>query len=195
MTVIRSVLRMRRLLVAMTIAALAVGACSAEKDDPTAAATADSATSCLQDTSANDPDVPADALASLCDVPLERAEAAIEIANRAAASTDATEAPAATLPATTAPPAPTTTAAPEPVAASTTAMPDLYCWNLQDAQDEIQRGGVFFSESQDASGQGRSQVLDSNWVVVDQTPAPGTPIGEGEALLYVLKYSEPNPCS
>jgi hypothetical protein len=36
--------------------------------------------------------------------------------------------------------------------------------------------------------------MDSNWIVVDQTPAPGTPIGEGEAILYVVKLDEPNPC-
>jgi hypothetical protein len=65
---------------------------------------------------------------------------------------------------------------------------------LQAAQDEIQDHGVFFSRSEDATGEGRMQIMDSNWIVVDQTPAPGTPIGEGEAILYVVKLDEPNPC-
>jgi len=69
-------------------------------------------------------------------------------------------------------------------------MPDVLCMNLQAAQDEIQDRGVFFSRSEDATGQGRRQILDSNWVVVKQTPAPGQPIGEFEALLSVVKIGE-----
>jgi hypothetical protein len=67
--------------------------------------------------------------------------------------------------------------------------------NLQDAQDEIQKHGVFFSLSEDATGQGRNQIIDSNWQVVGQYPEPGTPIGEFDATLFVVKYGEqPNPC-
>ena len=73
-------------------------------------------------------------------------------------------------------------------------MPDVVCMNLQDAQDEIQDHGVFFSGSVDATGQGRNQVIDSNWVVVDQSPAPGSPIGEGDAELSVVKYGETTDC-
>ncbi len=69
-------------------------------------------------------------------------------------------------------------------------MPNVICMNLQAAQDEIQDHGVFFSRSVDATGVDRSQIVDSNWVVVDQTPAPGTPIGEGEAVLFAVKYGE-----
>ena len=83
---------------------------------------------------------------------------------------------------------PTTEAAEEEVA--TAVMPDLLCMNLQDAQDEIQSAGVFFSRSEDATGQNRSQIIDSNWIVVDQTPAPGATIGEGEAVLSAVKYGE-----
>jgi hypothetical protein len=56
-------------------------------------------------------------------------------------------------------------------------MPNVVCMNLQQAQDTIQTTGVFFSRSQDGTGQGRSQFIDSNWVVVAQTPPPGTPFG------------------
>lgn len=73
-------------------------------------------------------------------------------------------------------------------------MPNVVCRNLQDAQNDIQHAGVFLSYSEDATGQGRNQIIDSNWVVVRQTPKPGTPIGEGDATLYVVKYGEPNDC-
>lgn len=65
---------------------------------------------------------------------------------------------------------------------------------LQDAQDLIQEHGVFFSRSFDATGAGRMQVLDRNWIVVSQEPAPGTPIGEGDANLGAVKIGEPNNC-
>ena len=67
--------------------------------------------------------------------------------------------------------------------------------DLQDAQDPIQEQAVFLSRSQDATGGGRSQVIDSNWQVVSQFPATGTPIGEGDAMLDVVKYGESSPCA
>jgi hypothetical protein len=73
-------------------------------------------------------------------------------------------------------------------------MPDVICMNLQDAQDEIQDHGVFLSGSVDATGQGRNQIIDSNWVVVEQSPAAGAPIGEGDAELSVVKHGETNDC-
>ena len=73
-------------------------------------------------------------------------------------------------------------------------MPDLVCFDLQAAQDEVQDHGVFFSRSEDASGDGRRQLWDRNWVVIDQDPAPGTPIGERDAVFYVLKDDEPHGC-
>ena len=74
-------------------------------------------------------------------------------------------------------------------------MPPVVCMNLQDAQDEIQDHGVLLSGSEDATGQGRSQVIDSNWQVVAQDPDAGVAIGELDATLFVVKYGEePNPC-
>lgn len=73
-------------------------------------------------------------------------------------------------------------------------MPDVVCLDLQEAQDEIQDHGVFFSKSEDATGEGRRQLWDRNWIVVRQDPAAGEPIGEGEAVLYVVKTDEPNDC-
>lgn len=69
-------------------------------------------------------------------------------------------------------------------------MPNVLCMNLQEAQDEIQDHGVFFSRSQDASGQDRFQMNDSNWIVVSQSPSVGTRIGEGDAMLSVVKIGE-----
>jgi hypothetical protein len=67
--------------------------------------------------------------------------------------------------------------------------------NLQEAQDEIQDHGVFLSRSEDATGEGRMQLNDSNWQVVAQIPDPGVQIGEGDATLWVVKFGEqPNPC-
>ncbi|MET8796753.1 hypothetical protein ABZV91_09925 [Nocardia sp. NPDC004568] len=73
-------------------------------------------------------------------------------------------------------------------------MPAVVCMNLQAAQDLIQTTGVFYSRSEDATGRGRSQVVDRNWVVVAQRPEPGTPIGEGDAVLSVVKVGEPTDC-
>lgn len=73
-------------------------------------------------------------------------------------------------------------------------MPDVICMGLQDAQDEIQDRGVFFSKSIDATGAGRRQLFDRNWIVVAQDPEPGEPIGENEAVLSVVKTDEDNDC-
>jgi hypothetical protein len=73
-------------------------------------------------------------------------------------------------------------------------MPDVVCMNLQDAQNKIQDHGVFFSKSVDATGKGRRQLVDRNWIVVSQKPEPGEKVGEGTAVLSVVKTDEPNAC-
>ena len=115
-------------------------------------------------------------------------------------SSDAPGAVAA-APATVAPTAAGATPTPAPAevetpneAEPTVLMPDVVCMDLQYAQDTIQDAGVWLSRSVDATGEGRMQVMDRNWTVVAQTPAPGTPIGEGEAVLSVVKDDEPNSC-
>ena len=99
----------------------------------------------------------------------------------APAAAPVVEAPAAA-------PTPATQAAPP--AEVKVPMPNVVGMNLQAAQDLIQTHGVFFSRSEDATGAGRMQILDRDWVVVDQTPAAGELIGEGDALLYVKKIGE-----
>jgi hypothetical protein len=63
-----------------------------------------------------------------------------------------------------------------PAAAAQWAMPNLVGSNLQAAQDRIQAvtgNPIFITFSHDATGQGRNQVLDSNWKVCSQNIAPG----------------------
>jgi hypothetical protein len=57
--------------------------------------------------------------------------------------------------------------------ADTFRMPRLVGHNLQAAQDELQAHGSYLMDQQDASGLGRFQLLDSNWVVCAQNPAAG----------------------
>jgi hypothetical protein len=108
---------------------------------------------------------------------------------------------AETAPTQTEIPPPTDTASvaeettlPEETQSSAILMPDVVCMNLQKAQDTIQEAGVFFSRSFDATGRGRRQILDRNWIVVSQTPDAGEPIEEGDAKLGAVKKGEPNPC-
>lgn len=56
---------------------------------------------------------------------------------------------------------------------STFTMPDLVGKNLQEAQNELQALGSDVLEQEDASGQERSQIIDSNWKVCTQAPAAG----------------------
>jgi hypothetical protein len=55
-------------------------------------------------------------------------------------------------------------------------MPALVGFNLQDAQDVLQSFGSFLLTQTDATGLGRFQVLDSNWKVCYQRPAPGAEV-------------------
>ncbi|WP_418059365.1 hypothetical protein [Pimelobacter simplex] len=53
-------------------------------------------------------------------------------------------------------------------------MPSLVGMNLQAAQDQLQSLGSYVLTQTDATGAGRFQVLDRNWKVCFQVPAPGT---------------------
>ncbi len=52
-------------------------------------------------------------------------------------------------------------------------MPKVVGMVLQDAQDLLQAKGSYLMDQQDASGRGRMQILDRNWRVCRQNPAPG----------------------
>lgn len=120
----------------------------------------------------------------------------------------------AQVPAATSEPTPEvveTTAAPEPVVTSAAPaplpsaeamvdfkLPNFKGANLQDAQNQVQELGIFYSISHDLRGS-RNQVLDSNWQVCNQTPPAGTLIRgkaadyEGEIDFGVVKLAETCP--
>lgn len=74
--------------------------------------------------------------------------------------------------------------------AETAALPDLVGQDLQAAQDEAQAAGFYVLDDQDASGQNRLQVLDRNWTVCSQDPAPGTHPTDTPVTLFAVKDSE-----
>ena len=55
-------------------------------------------------------------------------------------------------------------------------MPEVVGMVLQDAQDQLQSMGSFLMDQTDARGWGRLQILDSNWKVCSQDPAPGATV-------------------
>lgn len=177
---------MRSLLAGLALVALLAG-CGSEEEDAGGFGSPEACVDALVDVGGED--VTAADLVERCDVSAADAEAA--------------------LPATTAPPVepaaepePTTSAAPttttttpvavtDPEPASTAVMPDIRCGtDLQLAQDMVQEAGVFFSRSEDATGQDRFQAMDRNWTVVASEPPAGTPIGDDEAVFYVVKDDE-----
>lgn len=68
---------------------------------------------------------------------------------------------------------------------------------LQEAQDDIQRVSgdpIFFTSSTDATGQGRHQVLDSNWKVCSQNVPAGQQVdARTEISFAAVKLSESCP--
>lgn len=73
-------------------------------------------------------------------------------------------------------------------------MPDAVGMNLQDAQDLLQSvsGSMFyFSSSVDATGEGRMQLMDSNWYVCAQNVPAGSAVTEDlEVTFAVVKTDE-----
>jgi hypothetical protein len=106
--------------------------------------------------------------------------------------------PTAAAPETTAPAAEPTAAATPKDEVITFTMPNLVGKDLQTAQDTVQTHGVFYSVSHDLLGS-RMQVLDSNWIVCDETPRAGTTVRgtdkdlEGKIDFGVVKRSESCP--
>ena len=118
------------------------------------------------------------------------------IAPTTALALTTTVAPTTTVAATTLPPAtvPATASAPATVP-GTRRMPAIPCGtDLQAAQDQVQsEAGIFKSRSQDATGQGRLQVIDRNWTVISHSPSAGTPITEDQPVFSVVKDEEFSP--
>ena len=73
-------------------------------------------------------------------------------------------------------------------------MPNFIGENLQLSQDKLQALGSYFMDQEDASGLGRIQVLDSNWKVCKQDPAPGKMVSvDTIVVLSSVKLSEQCP--
>lgn len=96
-----------------------------------------------------------------------------------------------------APPAPA--ASPEPpgtpsereTAGGDIIVPDVVGKNHQYAQDTMQAAGLYNLAEEDATGQGRLLLWDRNWVVVGQSPDPGTRVSEDTTIiLRSKKYGE-----
>jgi len=73
-------------------------------------------------------------------------------------------------------------------------MPDLAGRVLQDAQDSLQALGSRSLDQQDATGQDRMQINDSNWTVCTQEPAAGTEVPlDATVILASVKLDETCP--
>jgi len=125
-----------------------------------------------------------------------------DVAASPATVTVTSPAPAPAPASTSAAPAPVATmsAQPAPQVVATTAtvdfpMPDTTGIVLQDAQDQLQTLGVFYSTSHDELGV-RHQVLDRDWQVCSQNVAAGQQVtgdAEGQIDFGVVKLSESCP--
>ena len=78
---------------------------------------------------------------------------------------------------------------------STAALPDMVGKGLQSAQDEAQAAGFYLLTSHDALGRGRNQLLDRNWKVCAQTPAPGAHATDTQVDFSTVKLEESCPAS
>ncbi|MFE5813119.1 hypothetical protein [Streptomyces sp. NPDC056479] len=73
---------------------------------------------------------------------------------------------------------------------ATATLPDLVGQDLQAAQDGAQAAGFYVLDDQDASGQNRLQIMDRNWTVCSQEPAPGTHPTDTLVTLFAVKDDE-----
>lgn len=67
------------------------------------------------------------------------------------------------------------------------AVPDTLGMDLQQAQDTMQAAGFYFMDSYDVTGESSFQVIDRNWVVIEQTPAPRTKSSLNEEIIFGVR--------
>ncbi|MFB4320686.1 PASTA domain-containing protein [Actinomadura sp. 21ATH] len=85
-------------------------------------------------------------------------------------------------------PADKTPAAP---AAEKIKVPNVVGKNHQQAQNEMQAAGLYVLAEVDATGQGRTMILDRNWEVVRQSPKAGTRVTPDTRItLYSKKVTD-----
>jgi hypothetical protein len=75
------------------------------------------------------------------------------------------------------------------------ALPNLVGKGLQAAEDEAQAAGFFALTSHDALGQRRDQVLDREWTVCFQDPAPGAAPSSTLVALGAVRLGEACPAT
>ncbi len=82
--------------------------------------------------------------------------------------------------------APTSASAPQLIK-----VPDVSGMNHQDAQNAMQRAGLYNLREVDGTGQGRALVIDRNWRQTGQDPAPGTEVpADAVITLTAVKYDD-----
>lgn len=70
-------------------------------------------------------------------------------------------------------------------------LPDVVGKNHQEAQDALQAAGFYKLKEEDATGRGRSLIVDRNWVVVEQVPKAGSVLDPKEPVtLKSKKYTD-----
>jgi beta-lactam-binding protein with PASTA domain len=70
-------------------------------------------------------------------------------------------------------------------------VPDVCGLNHQDAQDAMQKAGLYNLREVDGTGQGRMLVIDRNWVQTGQDPAAGTEVpADAVITLTAVKYDD-----
>ncbi|MEV7095782.1 PASTA domain-containing protein [Amycolatopsis sp. NPDC051045] len=78
-----------------------------------------------------------------------------------------------------------------PASAALIKVPDVSGMNHQDAQNAMQRAGLYNLREVDGTGQGRALVIDRNWVQTAQDPAPGTEVTPDAVItLTAVKYDD-----
>jgi hypothetical protein len=79
-----------------------------------------------------------------------------------------------------------------PLGGATALLPDLVGLDLQLAQDILQDRGWYLVNPYDATGKGRMQLWDRNWVVVEQGPAAGQSAALSKVIeLGVVEKGDP----
>ena len=84
-------------------------------------------------------------------------------------------------------PAPAAPAAPAPAAPSSVLVPNAIGKDYQTAQNLWRAAGLHVTPAIDALGAHRVAVLDSNWVVLSQSPAPGSSVPTDTAITATIK--------
>ncbi|SEC39674.1 PASTA domain-containing protein [Amycolatopsis tolypomycina] len=70
-------------------------------------------------------------------------------------------------------------------------VPDVSGMNHQDAQNAMQRAGLYNLREVDGTGQGRALVIDRNWRQTAQDPPPGTEVpADAVITLTAVKYDD-----